>query len=123
MIALERWSEPWRRLAAAPPAGLLEDLANRDEVELREAAERIRRTLAGQAIDAVSRPIQVTIGGAVYPQAGADGDALFKAADDAPRPLGTAGAKRVGKRIMSGSRARRHTPRTREPSAGPRRGG
>ena len=85
MIALERWSEPWRRLAAAPPAGLLDDLANRDEVELREAAERIRRTLAGQAIDAVSRPIQVTIGGAVYPQAGADGDALFKAANDALR--------------------------------------
>jgi len=60
-------------------------LINQNEVELRAAAERIRRSLAGQAIVAVPRPIQVTIGGAVYPHAGVDGGALFKAADDALR--------------------------------------
>jgi diguanylate cyclase (GGDEF)-like protein len=66
-------------------------LVNQDEVELRATAERIRRALAGQAIVAVPRPIQVTIGGAVYPHAGADGGALLKAADDALRLAKTKG--------------------------------
>lgn len=66
-------------------------LVNQDEVELRATAERIRRTLAGHAVATVPRPIQVTIGGAVYPHAGADGGALFKAADDALRFAKTKG--------------------------------
>jgi diguanylate cyclase (GGDEF)-like protein len=70
-------------------------LVNHDEVELRATAERIGRTLAGQAVATAPRPIQVTIGGAVYPHAGADWGSLFKAADDALRLAKTKGKNRT----------------------------